>query len=156
MHIRGSIYASVVTYFLVQFPVSATKVNVESSYFSYLHKHQIREMCVHCMFWRHHHNQPCYAIIHPGVLWVRLHPCLITDSRCRWLKAGALGKKRKRGRRKKRTSTWSLCCSSLGLLSVWLALFLQQSAARNKTYNFIRADHSAPSFAFILHLTALS
>lgn len=93
------------------------------------------------------HDQLCYVIMHPGVLWVRLHPRLITDSRCRWLKAGAVKKKKE----KKRTSTWSLCCSSLGLLSVWLALFLQQSAARNKTYNFIRADQ-----AFVLHLTALS
>lgn len=30
-----------------------------------------------------------------------VHPCLITDSRCRWLKAGALWKKEKRKRRKR-------------------------------------------------------
>lgn len=64
-----------------------------------------------------------------------LHSCLITDSRCRWLKAGALRKKKMK---KRRASTWSLCSSSLGPLSPWLALFLQQSTARNKTYNFIR------------------
>lgn len=65
-----------------------------------------------------------------------LHPCLIADGGCRWLKAGALRKKKKKGKNKKgkkEQSTWSLCCNTLGQLSLWLALFLQQRTASSKT-----------------------
>lgn len=60
-----------------------------------------------------------------------LYRCLIADSGSRWLKAGVCSKK-KEEKREKRTSTWSLCCDSVELLSqraATRARSLQQSGA---------------------------
>ena len=96
---------------------------------------------------RHRRNQPRTPAAHPGSA-VSAAPSSYYRQQVQMVKGRCSVEKKKRKRRrggeKKRMSTWSLCCSSLGPLSLWLALFLQQSAARNKTYNFIRVKRTAP------------
>lgn len=92
---------------------------------------------------RHHHNQPHSlssniprSAVSAALLSYYRQRVQMVKGRC---SAGKKKKERERTRkgREKGRSTWSLCCSSLALLSPRLALFLQQSAARNKAYNFI-------------------
>lgn len=134
------------------FPVWATKrVSVKSDIsFCFLSTEEMED----AMYRSEASSQSSMLCHLPSRECCELHLFIITDSRCRWLKAGALQEKKRKRRRqkKKKTSTWSFCFSSLWLLSLRLALLLQGSTASNRTYDFIRGGTQRP-FLLLLSYT---